>query len=357
MTYEEYEALYAQWQRADEAYYAGRTNTPPGRPPAKPAGYDAWRSAGKPGNPGNYSDTNPYQGGGGGGGDAPSQEDFDVVEQVLAENPWMRELEGIYDLLTELVIQDTPTPSIAAQIRDTQVWRDRFSGITQRQQAGLEAIDEATYLQLESGYYAQLREAGILGTLGLNNTSRFREWAAERIGANVSVGEINRRIDQGIAIAHDAAPIAQQTFRDFYGVEVSDDALLLWALDEDKGLQEIERQIAAARVGAEAFRFGLNITRTRAELLQREGITADFARRGFADVAREEPQLRRLARIHSTTELAQEELEDFFFHEDPEVQRRRQRTFSQALAEFQGTPGGVSRDGGLSALVDRNRTV
>lgn len=287
-----------------------------------------------------------------------AESEFDAVQRVLQDFPELAEIEGIFDILTRLVIEDTPSSSIVAQIRQTPEWKERFAGIDQRKASGLAPINEAEYLELERTYRQQLSESGLLGTLGLNNTSSFRQFAAERIGADVSAAEFSRRVDKGVAIAKDSGPLVQQAFQDFYGTTISDDALLLWALDPDRGLVEIERQIAAATVGAEAFRFGLNVTRTRAELLSREGVTADLARRGFADVARETPQLERLASIHNTKNLSDEELQDFFFHEDPDVGKRRAETFQKALAQFQQNASpNVTREGGLAPLVDRNRSV
>ena len=133
---------------------------------------------------------------------------------------------------------------------------------------------------------------------------------------------------------------------------------MVYFLDPDRGLDIIQDQLAAAQIGGEAFRHGLNVSRTRAEILRREGVTLDLARQGFSDIAREQPVLQRLARIANTTPITQEELEDFFFHEDPDIARRRFQTFDRALSEFQeGGARNVTREGGLGELVERRRTV
>lgn len=349
----EYEAALAHWQRLEYEYYSQPVPDPgiprPGPRPQPPISTS-------PGRGGDGQDGDPTSGGGGGGGS--QEETFNAVEQVLSENPWLRELPGIYELLSQMVIDDLPTASMAAEIRKTDVWRNRFAGIVTLQSQGLPPISEAEYLSIENQYYNQLNEARLLPLLGLNTKEAFQGWAAERIGGGVSPLELNRRLDQGIALAQEAESLVRDTFQAFYGVEPTQEALLLWALDQDAGINEIERQIAATQVGAEAFRFGLNITRTRAELLQSRGITADLARRGFSNVAREDDQLQRLARIHNLSPLSQAELEDFFFHEDPEVAKRRATTFQAALTQFQGTPGAqASRSGGLQSLVDIRRTV
>jgi hypothetical protein len=285
---------------------------------------------------------------------------FDAVEQVLAVFPWLADLgPNIYDVLVTGVLANDPYDVIIANVRNTSEYKTRFAGLEKRRQLGLEAITEAEYLSTESGYWGQLREFNLLGTLGLTSESAFRKWAADRIGLDVSVQEINRRLDRGAALARDSGEQAKQLFTEWYGVAPSDDAILAYFLNPEQGLDIIEDQIAAAQVGGEAFRFGLNISRTRAEILRREGVTsAEMARQGFADVARELPVLSRLAQIHNTAPLSQQELEEFFFHEDPEVAARRNRTFTTALAAFQGAGAtNVAREGGLGELVERNRAI
>lgn len=284
---------------------------------------------------------------------------FDAVEEVLAVFPWLQELgDEVFLVLEEGVLADEPSAVIIQKVRNTQTYKLRFAGLEKRRSSGLSAITEAEYLALEEGYLEQLRNYNILGTLGYDDPTSFREFASEMIGSDVSVAELNRRLDRASAVMRDSSEFVQSAFRDFYGVEVSDDALLVYFLDPDRGTDIIDDQIAAATVGGEAFRFGLNITRTRAEILRKEGVTGDIARQGFADVARELPVINRLARIHQTSPLAQEQLEDFFFHEDPKVAERRYRTFQTAINAFQsGGARGVSREGGLEQFVDRDRSV
>ena len=282
------------------------------------------------------------------------------VEAVLAAFPWLAKLGNeVYNVLVQGVLNNDPIDVMVQAVRNTATYKRRFAGMQTRIDAGFPAISEAQYLDIEAGYYTQLRDFNLLGTLGLNTEEAFRNWAAQKIGDDVSVSELNRRLDYAEALANDSSDMLQQTFQEWYGTGVSHNALVTYFLDADRGTAEIENQLAAATIGSEALSRGLNITRTRAEILRREGVTADLARQGFADIAREEPVLKRLAQIQQVTPLSQGQLEEFFFHEDPTVAERRNRVFTQALAQFQsvgGTPG-LTRQGGLSELVDPNRTV
>jgi len=284
---------------------------------------------------------------------------FNAIEEVYAAFPWLADLGSeVYQALVNGVLNADPASVIIQAVRDTNTYKLRFAGLEQRRASGFPAMSEAEYLQVEAGYFNQLRNYNILGTLGLDDSEAFRSFAAEMIGQDVSVQEFNARLDRGTALMRDSSEFVQQAFTEFYGAPVSDDALLVYFLDPDRGTSIIESQLASATVGAEAFRYGLNISRTRAEILRKEGVTADLARQGFADIAREQPVLDRLAQIHNTSPLSQLELEEFFFHDDPGVAQRRASTFQTALAAFQeGGARNLTREGGLGELVDRNRAV
>lgn len=286
----------------------------------------------------------------------PGDANFNAVTAIMQQYPWLAQLgQNITQLMVDQVQVGAPYESIVAQIRQTPEYQQRFPGMNARIQSGYNPITEAEYLALEDAYQSQLRSYGVLGILAPDSTAE-KNLFADFIGNDVSVSELNRRLDIGTAIVADMAPTVQTAFKEFYGVEISPDALLTYALDPELGQNVIEDQLAAATIGGEAYRYGLNITRTRAELLRREGVTANIARQGFASVAQEQPMLEKLARIHSFSPLTQNELENFFFHEDPNVGARRARIFTQALADFQGSTASLSRQGGLTEFADLNRS-
>ena len=284
---------------------------------------------------------------------------FDAVEEVFAAFPWLKLLgREVYDIVVEGVKNADPSAVITQAIRESRAYQERFAGMKQRTSSGLPAISEAEYLQIERGFREQLRNFNLLGTFGLGNTKSLQAFAADLIGKDVSVSEFNRRLDAGTSLANDSSEFVQQAFEEFYGVRVSDDAILAYFLKPDVGLELIEDQLATAQIGGAAFKFGLNVSQTRAEILRTEGVSANLARQGFANIAQEQPVLSRLATIHNFTPLSQQELEEFFFHQDPDIAARRGRTFETALAEFQeGGARNLSNTGGLGELVDRNRAV
>ncbi len=282
---------------------------------------------------------------------------FNAVDYVLSINRWISDLGiDIYNLMVSLVQQGASAEVIAAELRDTDEYKDRFAGLIQRRERGLPAVNEAEYLEIESGYQRQLENAGVFRIL-FDNQAEFQDYAAEQIGFNVSNTELSFRLDRGFAAVADARSEMEELFNTFYGVAPTQEAQLAYFLDPERGTNEIENQVAAVLVGGEALAFGLNVSRTRAELLASSGVSQQMARQGFADVARETPVLERLADLHSFTPLSQEDLENFFFHDDPEVTKRRQRVFETSLSSFRSFRGQQEQSGGFSELVDRRRTV
>ncbi len=281
------------------------------------------------------------------------------IAEILATFPWIAELgQEVIQIILDGILNADPNSVITQNIRNSEVYKTRFAGLIARQTAGLPAITERQYLDIELGFKNQLRQFNLVGTLGLSDEESFRSFASDLIGKDVSVSEFNRRLDQGQALMKDSSEFVQNAFEQFYGTRVSEDLLLAYFLDPDIGLELIEDQLATASVGGAAFKFGLNVSRTRAEILRQEGVTADLATQGFANIASEQPVLSRLAQIHQFTPLSQQELEEFFFHQDPDVASRRARTFDTALAAFQeGGARNITREGGLGELVARDRAI
>lgn len=284
-------------------------------------------------------------------------EGFDAVEEMLAAFPWLNALEGISDLLVGLILSDTPPEAIAARIRETPQYKARFPGMAGRVTGGFGPITEAEYLELEDSYRNLFREYGLLGALA-PNIDEFRKLASDWIAGDISATEMSRRLDAGYAVVRDSGALVKQSFQQFYGIEPTDEQLLLYSLDPDRGLRDIENQVQTSLIGGEALRYGLNINRTRTEMLREAGVTREMARTGFADVARELPQLKTLAQLHSRSPLSQADLENFVFHDDPEILRERFRVFESALSEFSGgAPSATTAGGVVSELIDLDPSV
>ena len=278
---------------------------------------------------------------------------FNAVEAIIDAFPWLADLgPEIYDLIVSLLLDDAPSEVILSEIRQTDAYADRFRGIDARKTAGFNAISEFEYIQIEDAYRKLLTDFN-LADIFIPDEDSFRNFVGERIARDISAAELSRRLDRGYAAVADSGIFVKEAFQQFYGFEPTDAQIALYFLDPTRGLEEIEAAAATSLIGGQALRYGLNITRIRADLLRQGGVSTEFASQGFADIAREQPQLESLAKIHSFSPLSQIDLEGFFFHEDPEIAKRRSRIFRTALGEFQGgSVAQTTRAGGLIQLLD-----
>lgn len=268
--------------------------------------------------------------------------------------PWLAEIPNISRQITQWLTEGLNPQLIPLKVRDTMEYKWRFPGMTVRTANKLNPISEAEYLSLERAYYQQLHSFGLTAYA---DPTAFGQFAGMLIGKDISVSELNSRLDLAFATVFDTGQQVKDAFQAYYGVTLSDIDLASYFLDPDKGLAEIEDKVLTAQVGGEALRFGLTVSRNRADELRRAGITPELAKAGFADVASEMPQLSRLASIHAFSPLSQTQLEDFFFHEDPTVGKSRAQIFTRALAEFQGSvTGRRTAQGGLAELLATDQT-
>lgn len=285
-----------------------------------------------------------------------------AVQEILDANPWLSNLPDLIPAVLQLTLEGVPPETLVARIRESDTYKARFTGMAVRESKGLPRMSEREYLETEESYWTQMLDANVLHFFA-GTREEFEELAGGLIGVDVSGAEFSRRIDKGFAQIRDGGEQTLEAFESFYGYQPNEEALLLYFLDPDRGTMEIENQVAASQVGGAAYEYGLNITRTRAELLRDRGITEAVARSGFADVARETPMLERLAEIHNVNPLTQVDLEDFFLHDDPEITSQRRRIFGTALSRFDegsfgpGTRSPVGESGGFTQLIDIRRTV
>lgn len=277
-----------------------------------------------------------------------------IPSDFMSLYPWLAEIPNLTKNITQWLIDGIEAAQIPFKVRDTQEYKLRFPGMAMREGNQLNPITEAEYLALERAYYQQFHEFGMYEYI---QPSTFRASAAQLIGNDVSVQEVNSRLDWAFAAVFDNGQEMKDAFRMFYGVELSDQTLAGYFLDPTRGLASIEDQVLTAQVGGEALRFGLSVTRNRADELRRAGITQQLAREGFSDVANEMPVLQKLAAIHSFAPLGQDQLEEFFFHQDPTVGKRRSQIFARSLSEFEGSiTGRRSQQGGIAELLAGDQT-
>jgi hypothetical protein len=236
--------------------------------------------------------------------------------------------------------------AILFNLRETTQFKTRFKANTRRATQGLPELDPATYIGLEQQYATVLRSNG-LPTEFYDSPDDF----AALIEGDVSPAEFQGRIQEGFVKVRDADPQVLNTLRQFYP-EVGNDerALAAYFIDPNKGAQALERQVAAARIGARAReQGGLPIQAQTAEQLVARGYTPEQAQGVFERVGQLAGLYQEMGGEEALTE-AQKVGAAFGY--DVQAQTALERRQRQRLAEFQAGGQFARTTGATSGTVE-----
>jgi len=175
-------------------------------------------------------------------------------------------------------------------IQSEPVYQQRFAGNVTRQKAGLPVLSPDEYLSTESAYRQSMRAAN-LPTGFYDDPSDFSKFIAN----DVSPAELKSRVDAAALSITNADPYYTSSLARMYGIGTGD--MVAYALDPERALPLINKQVQAAQFGAEAARQGLQSTTSMAETYTGMGVTQNQARQGFEQVAQILPEAQRLSQI------------------------------------------------------------
>jgi hypothetical protein len=172
---------------------------------------------------------------------------------------------------------------VGVVLADSQYLKDRFPANTTRKQAGLQPLPLSEILGLENGYITAMQAANLPPGFYDEPQTDLQNLIAR----NVSVAEVQRRINQGYAAVRNADPEIRRQFRELYGVD--DGTLAAYFLDPVRMEDQLTRQMESAEVAAEARRVAnMQLTTAEAEALQGAGISTAAAREGFGAISQQE---------------------------------------------------------------------
>jgi hypothetical protein len=175
-------------------------------------------------------------------------------------------------------------------IQNEPVYKERFAGNVARQKAGLSVLSPDEYLATESAYRQSMRAAN-LPTGFYDDPSDFSKFIAN----DVSPSELKSRVDAAALSINNADPYYTSSLEKMYGIGTGD--MVAYALDPERALPFINKQVQAAQFGAEAARQGLQVTTPMAETYTGMGVTQQQARQGFEQVAGVLPVAQKLSQI------------------------------------------------------------
>lgn len=184
-------------------------------------------------------------------------------------------LDGLSDWVWSEIESGHSTTRIFQDLRQRPEYKQRFAGLEQRQAAGFNAMNEMEYLHYEQDARQAMRAAGLPADF-YDSPQDF----ANFIGKDVSIGELQSRINDGFLAATSAPQEVKDQLAALYGVNTNQ--LAAYFLDPDKALPLIQRQFQAAQTSGAAVRTGYGaLAASEAERLVSLGVSAQEAEQGF----------------------------------------------------------------------------
>lgn len=241
-------------------------------------------------------------------------------------------LQSLVPKIKELAIGGATEATITLQLMETPEYEQRFRANKDRVKMGLSVLDPGDYLGLEDKYRQILRAYGLRQFDNDDYVTQF-------IANDISAAELSSRVEVAVQRVQNADPAVLSTLTRFYGIGTND--LVGYVLDPTKQFQKIERQVAAAEVGAAARLQGFDVGVPVAEQLAAQGITKAEAQKGYATIADILPTAEKLSGIYGGTMegygLAEAEQE--VFNQLASAQRKRRKLIEREAAAFSGASG------------------
>jgi hypothetical protein len=253
-------------------------------------------------------------------------------------------LESLVDPLKNLVLEGVSPSEFTIRLRDTDAYKKRFAANAQRINKGLRALSEAEYIGLEDQYQNVMRRYGLPDTYYTRGEMGRQEGFEKFISGDVSPVELEDRIQTAQRRVIDAAPQVKNALAQFYGAELGNGDILAYVLDPEKAIENIKRKITTAEIGAGAMQAGLATGLTRAEELQRYGVTGEQARTGYQTIASYLPRASTLADIYTKQGIGPftqttAEAEVFGTPGSVEAATKRRKLTELEQAQFSGQTG------------------
>jgi len=218
--------------------------------------------------------------------DKDTRDAFAIIKGVFTQYGLSSLGATIETLMREGYGPEEATLALKTDSRYNAAYIKRFKGNETRRTAGLNVLDEATYLTLEDDYTKTLKSYGLESYFGTDVATK-QSAMADVIGADISSIEFTDRVSNAVDRVKMADPSTKKAFQDFYGIGEAD--LVKYFLDPAKTLVNLKEKATAAEIGGAAIGQGLTATATNAESLARLGVTRQQAQVGYETIAGELP--------------------------------------------------------------------
>jgi hypothetical protein len=250
---------------------------------------------------------------------------------------------ALVEPLKKFITEGLSRDEFTLRLRQTDAYQKRFAANAERIKKGFRALSEAEYIGLEDQYQNIMRNYGLPASYYERGEMGRQAGFEKFIGGDVSAAELEDRIQTAQNRVINAAPEVSKALREFYP-DITGGDILAYALDPEQALVNIKRKVGAAEIGAGAMQAGLTTGLSRAEELQRFGVTGDQARQGFQTIAEFLPSASKLSDIYRKQGLgdynqAVAEQEVFGITGAADAATKRKKLAQLETAQFSGTTG------------------
>ena len=262
--------------------------------------------------------------------EAAKREKAENAITVLTDRFTRYGLASLVPRIKQLAISGAGESTITLQLQESEEYKTRFKANQDRIKKGLRVLDPSDYLNLEDDYRQILRAYGLKAF----DTDAYVQ---QFIANDMATPELSNRVITAVQRVQNADPAILTTLRSFYGI--SDNDLVAYVLDPNQQFQKIERQVAAAEIGAAAGLQGISTGVSVAEQLAAQGVTKAQAQKGYATIADSLPTAEKLSGIYNKAlpSYGLAEAEQDVFNTLASAQRKRRALAERETAEFSGT--------------------
>lgn len=269
---------------------------------------------------------------------AGTERDAFMAVNALFKNYGLDSLAGkIFDFVKNGYSADT----ISILLQDTAEYKQRFVGNETRKKAGLPVLSPAEYLATEAAYRQVMESAGLPKGF-YDSYSDF----ADFMGKNISPTEIQNRVDLAVQATTLAPPEYKEALKQM-GIAEGD--MVAYWLDEKKAMPLLTKAAAAAKIGAQALKQGLNFNVGYSQELAQRGISAEQAAQGYSAIAAELENLSTLGSIYGA-QWNQRMAEQAMFEGDAGALNQKRNLAARERGAFGGSAGtgrgGLAQRGG-----------
>ncbi len=237
----------------------------------------------------------------------------------------------------------TDPKNLLPELFERPEFKERFPGYHPRLEAGYNAIDIQDYLAYENTFKELMYTHGLDQYINTStNTKVMDTYIGDLIAGNISIQQVQQRMNQGVSAVMNAPVQVQETFKSWYGDQSGENALLATFLDPNEDLFDLKNMAQASIAG------GLAI-----DVLGEEGRITQSMAEEIADLDYSNQQLQQ-----AYTQLSQQALlfaeksgeEDYTIAREgvlsalnmnSEIQERIRRRKRERLGDFSGGGGAM----------------